>query len=148
MLGGGEEIRARIERTIFRMPLSRVWETTKTYFAKTDPAQIEKAAADEKYTMALVFRWYLGNSSVWAIEGEPGRGMDYQIWCGPAIGSFNAWVRGSFLEAPENRRVAQVGLNLMEGAAVITRAHQLRTYGVPVPAAMFSYTPVPLRAEA
>jgi trans-AT polyketide synthase, acyltransferase and oxidoreductase domains len=143
-----EETRARIERTIFRMPLERVWEETKAYFAQTDPAQIRKAAADEKYRMALVFRWYLGKSSAWAVAGQPGRSLDYQIWCGPAIGSFNAWVQGSFLESRENRRVSQVALNLMEGAAIVTRAHQLRTYGVPVPAALFSYKPVPLSAEA
>lgn len=143
-----EQVRTRIERTIFRMPLERVWLETKDYFAKTDPAQIEKADADEKYRMALVFRWYLGSSSAWAIAGESGRNLDFQIWCGPAIGSFNAWVRDSFLQAPENRYVAQVALNLLEGAAVVTRAHQLRTYGVPVPASMFLYKPSPLRAEA
>ena len=36
--------------------------------------------------MALVFRWYLGMSSRWAIEGSVERRSDYQIWCGPAQG--------------------------------------------------------------
>ena len=53
--------------------------------------------------MALVFRWYLGQSSSWANAGEPSRTVDYQIWCGPAMAAFNEWVRGSFLEQPENR---------------------------------------------
>lgn len=143
-----EQVRTRIEDTIFQMPLERVWEETRAYFAETDPAQLEKADADAKYRMALVFRWYLGNSSVWAIAGKPGRSPDYQIWCGPAIGSFNAWVQDTFLEALENRHVAQIALNLLEGAAVVTRAHQLRTYGVPVPASVFAYKPTPLRVEA
>jgi len=46
--------------------------------------------------MALVFRWYLGNGSRWAVEGTPDRVQDYQIWCGPAMGAFNRWVQGSF----------------------------------------------------
>ncbi len=57
------------------------------------------------------------------------------------MGAFNTWVRSSFLEAPQNRTVAQVALNLLEGAAAITRAQQLRSYGVPVPAAAFDFRP-------
>ena len=70
--------------------------------------------------------------------------MDYQIWCGPAMGAFNSWVSGSFLEAPQERRVVQVARNLLEGAAVITRAQQFRSYGVPVPAVAFDFRPRPL----
>lgn len=70
--------------------------------------------------------------------------MDFQLWCGPAMGAFNDWVKGSFLEPPEARTVGQIALNLLEGAAVITRAGQLRTFGAPVPAGAFDYRPVPL----
>jgi hypothetical protein len=60
------------------------------------------------------------------------------------MGAFNAWVRDSFLADPANRNVVQIGLNLLEGAAVITRAHQVRTYGVAVPSSAFSFRPRPL----
>jgi len=96
--------------------------------------------------MALVFRWYLGKSSRWAIEGDESRRLDYQIWCGPAMGAFNAWARGSFLEDPSRREAAQVALNLLEGAAAVTRAQQLRSYGAAVPAAAFDFRPRPLSA--
>ncbi len=46
-----------------------------------------------------MFRWYLGLSSRWANAGEAGRQLDYQVWCGPAMGAFNEWAKGSFLEA-------------------------------------------------
>ena len=69
------------------------------------------------------------------------RQMDYQIWCGPAMGTFNDWVRGSFLEAPAQRTVVQIARNLLEGATVISRAQQLRNYGVPVPSAAFQFRP-------
>jgi trans-AT polyketide synthase/acyltransferase/oxidoreductase domain-containing protein len=93
--------------------------------------------------MALVFRWYLGKASKWAIDGEPSRRADYQVWCGPAMGAFNAWARGSFLAEPPNRTVVQIGLNLLEGAAVVTRAQQLRSYGVAVPPGAFDFRPRP-----
>ena len=60
------------------------------------------------------------------------------------MGAFNSWVRGSFLEDPRQRGVVAIARNLLEGAAVVTRAHQLRTYGVPVPAAAFDFRPRPL----
>jgi hypothetical protein len=91
--------------------------------------------------MALVFRSYLGLSSRWAITGEPTRRTDFQIWCGPAIGAFNRWVAGSPLAQPGRRTVVQIGLNLLEGAAMVTRAHQLRSYGVPVPGEAFAPRP-------
>jgi len=91
--------------------------------------------------MALVFRWYLGKSSRWAIDGETARRADYQLWAGPAVGAFNRWTAGSFLAAPAERTVTQIALNLLEGAAVVTRAHQARTYGVPIPPEAFTFVP-------
>ncbi|MBX4178030.1 PfaD family polyunsaturated fatty acid/polyketide biosynthesis protein [Streptomyces geysiriensis] len=133
--------RQKLERDVLGAPVDEVWERTKRFWAARDPAQITRAENDPKHRMALVFRWYLGSSSRWAIDGDTGRRTDYQIWCGPAVGAFNRWTAGGFLAEPENRTVVQIALNLLEGAAVLTRAHQLRTYGVPVPASAFAYTP-------
>ena len=80
------------------------------------------------------------------MSGEPNRRADYQIWCGPAMGAFNRWVKGSYLESPEQRTVVQIALNLMEGAAILTRVHQLRTYGVATAGGLFQYSPRPLSA--
>jgi trans-AT polyketide synthase, acyltransferase and oxidoreductase domains len=102
---------------------------------------VQRAAGDARHRMALVFRSYLGLSSRWAIDGEPTRLADYQIWCGPAIGAFNRWVAGSPLAEPRHRTAVQIALNLLEGAAVVTRAHQLRTAGVAVPDEAFVHRP-------
>jgi PfaD family protein len=136
--------RARLEREVFGAPLDEVWSQTKAFFAERDPSQNERAARDDKHRMALVFRWYLGQSSRWAIAGDPARKLDFQIWCGPAMGAFNAWAKGSFFESPAERTVVQIARNLLEGAAVVTRAQQLRSYGVAVPAAAFAWAPRPL----
>jgi len=136
--------RDRLERTILRRSVAEAWADTKAYWAERDPREVERAEADAKHRMALVFRSYLGLSSRWAIAGQADRAADFQIWCGPAMGAFNRWAKGSFLESPERREVAQVARNLMEGAAVVTRAQQLRSYGLAVPAAAFDYRPRPL----
>jgi PfaD family protein len=140
----GDEL-ARIEQQLFRQPVGAVWDDARKFFEVRAPHEIERAERDPKHKMALVFRSYLGRSSRWPIDGDADRRLDYQIWCGPAMGAFNAWVKGSFLEKPENRTVVQVALNLLEGAAYVTRAAQLRSYGVPVPAAAFVFRPRPLQ---
>jgi trans-AT polyketide synthase/acyltransferase/oxidoreductase domain-containing protein len=136
--------RLRLEKTVLGQSFDAAWASTRAYWLDRDPEQVTRAERDPRHRMALVFRSYLGRSSHWAIDGEPARQADYQIWCGPAMGSFNRWIRGSFLDHAEHRTVAQVGRNLLEGAAVITRAQQLRSLGVPVPATAFSFTPRPL----
>jgi PfaD family protein len=122
--------RAALEKNFFRAPLEDIWRQTRAFFLQRDPSQVERAERDAKHRMALVFRWYLGLSSRWANAGEPTRKLDYQVWCGPAMGAFNEWTRGSFLEAPKNRRVVTVALNILYGAAVLTRLHSLRSQGV------------------
>jgi PfaD family protein len=138
-------VAAELERDIFRQPLPEIWNECVNFWGKRNPATLAAAQKDGKQKMALVFRWYLGNGSRWAIAGTPERQMDYQIWCGPAMGSFNAWVEGSFLAEVRNRTVGQIAANLLEGAAVVTRAQQMRTYGVAVPQTAFNYRPRPLQ---
>lgn len=125
--------RAMLEKNIFRAPLETIWDLTHAYFQSRDPTQLDRAARDPKHKMALVFRWYLGQSSHWANAGEPSRAVDYQIWCGPAMAAFNDWVRGSPLERAENRRVVTVALNILHGAAVLVRARNLGTQRVMLP---------------
>ena len=122
-----------LEKNLFRVSLQEVWQQTVDYFSTRDPAQIEKGERDPKHQMALIFRWYLGQSSRWANSGEPSRRLDYQIWCGPAMGAFNEWTKGTFLAQPQNRRVATVAYNLLHGAAVMQRINSLRSQGFPVP---------------
>jgi PfaD family protein len=134
--------RANLEKNLFRAPLEEIWRQTRDYFQTRDPRQIAKAEADPKHKLALVFRWYLGQASRWANAGEPTRQVDYQVWCGPAMGAFNEWAKGTFLEQPANRRAAVVGRNLMRGAAVCLRVAALRGQGVEVPADAAAVGPV------
>ncbi|WP_299024272.1 PfaD family polyunsaturated fatty acid/polyketide biosynthesis protein [uncultured Thermanaerothrix sp.] len=135
------EEREKLERQIFKRDLESIWQETVQYFQERDPRQIERAQRDPHQRMALVFRWYLGLSSRWANRGEPGREMDYQIWCGPAMGTFNAWVQGTYLEAPESRRVADVALHLMTGCAYLARIRMLALQGVRLSSALARYIP-------
>ena len=136
-----DDDRKNLEDTIFRRPLEEIWNETRRFWEQRDITQVERAERDPKHRMALVFRWYLGMSSRWANRGEPGREMDYQVWCGPAMGAFNEWVRDSDLDPWENRRAVTVAHNMLHGAAVITRAAVLRSQGVDLPATCVDVLP-------
>lgn len=134
-----------LEKTVFRASLDEIWEQTRSFFKDRDPNQIVMAEQNPKYRMALVFRWYLGQTSRWAIKGNADRKMDWQIWCGPAMGAFNEWAKGSFLEKVQNRKVVTVALNLLHGASVMMRLNSLRCQGLDLTSEL---CPVPIEESA
>ena len=137
-----EAERVQVEKTFLRRTFADVWADTKDFFTRRDPTQLARADTDPRHKMALVFRWYLGLSSRWANAGEADRQLDYQVWCGPAMGAFNEWAKGSFLEPPANRTVAAVALNLLYGACVHTRRIALRQQGADLPDDWFPLRPM------
>ncbi len=122
--------RNTLEKTILRDSFENIWQGTKEFFSQRDPKQVERAEADPHHKMALVFRWYLGLSSRWAISGDETRRADYQIWCGPAMGSFNEWAKGSMYEDPKNRKAVDLAMNMMYGALKELRISNLRSQGL------------------
>ena len=122
--------REKLEKTLFQAPLDQIWRDTRAYFLKRDPSQVERSERDPKHLMALVFRWYLGMAAHWAKDGAEQRSMDYQVWCGPAMGAFNEWAAGSCLAAAQQRKIVTVALNILHGAAHLNRANFLRSQGI------------------
>ena len=139
------EERDRIEKQVFRQPLTKIWEQTEAFFLERDPQQVERAQNHPKRKMALIFRWYLGLSSRWSNIGEKGREGDYQIWCGPAMGAFNSWTKDSYLADPQQRSVVDVAEHLMRGAAYLSRLQLMSHMGVLVPNSLRTYKPSPLQ---
>ena len=143
-----ENIKQELENKIFQNSIESEWQMTQKFFATYDPAQLDAAADNPKRKMALVFRSYLGKSSKWAIAGDPARQKDYQIWCGPAMGAFNEWTKGSFLENPENRRFETVAMNLLFGACIAIRrqwiVQGLASANLPLPPGIGRFVPMPL----
>lgn len=113
--------RKKIETQILRRSFSDVWLETRAYWQTRQPEEATRGDSDLKHRMALCFRWYLGMSSRWARVGEENRQADFQIWCGPAIGGFNRWTKGTRLESPQQRDAPAVARALMMGAAVLQR---------------------------
>jgi trans-AT polyketide synthase/acyltransferase/oxidoreductase domain-containing protein len=79
--------------------------------------EIEKAERNPKHKIALVFAWYFGYTTHLALSGNQQHKVDYQIHCGPALGSFNQWVKGTDLEDWRNRHIDEIGVKLMHATA-------------------------------
>lgn len=125
--------RRELEEKIFQRSMDDIWQECVSFFKERDPSQLDRAREDPKRKMALVFRWYLGLATQWGIQGEENRMLDYQIWCGPAMGAFNSWALGTSLAELENRHVVDIAHALMSGAAYLYRLQDLRTQGISIP---------------
>jgi trans-AT polyketide synthase, acyltransferase and oxidoreductase domains len=109
--------RKEIEDKYLRRSFEQVYEETCSYYEQAAPEEIERAERNPKSKMALIFRWYFVHSMRLALAGEINQKTDWQVYCGPALGAFNAHVAGTGLENWHNRHVDQIGLNLMEQTA-------------------------------
>ena len=141
-----EAEKSNLEKTVFKMPLAEVWQNTEAFFNDRDPRQVEKAHKDAKHKMALIFRWYLGLSSRWANAGVAERQVDYQVWCGPAMGAFNEWTRDTFLSEMNNRDAVTVAMNILFGAAVLYRINGLQKQGVDLPVELTQFKPMQIKS--
>ncbi len=135
--------REKIEKQVLQQSFDAAWQEVADYLSQRNPAKLERASKNPKLQMALIFRRYLGLSSRWARNADPARKMDYQIWCGPAMGAFNEWVRGSHLQPAAQRQVVEVGHQLLVGAAYNYRIQTLSLQGIRLPAALSAYRPLP-----
>lgn len=125
--------RVDLEEKILGKTFEQVWDECVRFFSERDPSQLERAARDPRRKMALLFRWYLGLATHWGIQGTEEKSLDFQIWCGPSMGAFNDWARGTSLERPENRAVVRIAEQLMHGAARQYRLNQAALQGFAVP---------------
>lgn len=103
----------QIQKKHFKKSFEEVFSEVKTY---SPIVEIEKAEKNPKYKMALIFRWYFGHATQLALQGDEDSKVNYQVHCGPALGAFNQWVKGTGLEKWENRHVDKIAIKLLQEA--------------------------------
>jgi trans-AT polyketide synthase/acyltransferase/oxidoreductase domain-containing protein len=110
-----EATKNNIQERFFNKSFDQVFEECKSFYSTSE---IEKAEASPKQKMAMVFKWYFGKATRLAIGGEGDRKVDFQVHCGPSLGAFNQWVKGTELKDWRKRHVDNIGIMLMEETAV------------------------------
>ncbi|WP_394849105.1 PfaD family polyunsaturated fatty acid/polyketide biosynthesis protein [Pendulispora brunnea] len=114
--------RRQIEQKYFKRSFDQVWEETKNHYAKANPRKLTEIERSPKQKMAAMFRWYFVHTTRLALNGIEEQKVDYQIHCGPALGSFNQWVKGTSMEPWQNRHVADIAERVMCGTADVLNA--------------------------
>lgn len=112
------QTRKQIEEKYFKRSFEDIWVETCGYYSCTDP-KFEQSQLSPKQKMALIFRWYFIYSTRMAMHGVEEEKVNYQVHCGPALGSFNQWVKGTALELWRNRHVGDIAERIMNGAAAV-----------------------------
>jgi len=105
---------AMVERFLGRS-IDEVWTLSKQRLADR-PDELARVSRSEKARMARVFKWYFSRSIESALAGDLGERINFQIHSGPAMGAFNAFVRGSALERWQERHVEVIADELMSRA--------------------------------
>jgi trans-AT polyketide synthase/acyltransferase/oxidoreductase domain-containing protein len=109
-----QKTRTQIQEKYFKRSFESIYEDIKSYYPSHE---VEKAEQNPKHKMALIFRWYFGYSTRLALNGEEESRVDYQVHCGPALGSFNQWVKGTALEDWRKRHVDEIAIKLIRETA-------------------------------
>lgn len=109
-----DKSKREIQEKYFKRNFEEVYKDLKSFYTAQE---IEKAERNPKLKMALVFRWYFGYSSHLALSGNEEAKVDYQVHCGPALGAFNQWAKGTVLENWRNRHVDEIAMKLMNETA-------------------------------
>src|SRR5258707_11080569 len=112
------QTKKQIEEKYFGRSFEDVWFETKSYYSRINP-EFEKSEPSPKQKMALIFKWYFIHTTRLAMRGVEENKVNYQVHCGPALGAFNRWVKGTALESWRNRHVGDIGERIMKGAAVV-----------------------------
>lgn len=116
------ETRKTIETTYFRRSFDEVWRDTRDHLSRSGQAgEIEKVERNARHRMARVFRWYFAHSIQVALEGNLAEKVNFQVHCGPAMGAFNRFAKGTDLESWQERHVDTIAERLMDGAAEVLR---------------------------
>jgi trans-AT polyketide synthase, acyltransferase and oxidoreductase domains len=119
----------QIERQYFGRSVAEVWAETTGYYAAAAPDILAAAEANPKQKLAMVLRWYWIYANRLAMVGDRSRRTDWQVHCGPAMGAFNEWARGTTFEDWRARHVDLIGDALMDAAAGLLAARDGRQGG-------------------
>ncbi len=105
----------QIQERYFKRSFDSIYEELKNYYS---PEEISKAERNPKNKMAMIFKWYFHYSTKSALAGDADSKVDYQVHCGPALGAFNQWIKGTKYEPWKNRHVDEIALLMLGETAV------------------------------
>lgn len=108
-----EKMREQLQTKYFGKSFEDIWAEVASHY---DETQLQKANANPKYKMLLIFKWYHAYTTKLALVGDDNNVINYQIHCSSAMGAFNQYVSGTQYENWQNRHAGKIGVMLMNEA--------------------------------
>lgn len=118
------DTRRTIEEIYFRKSFEQIWAEL---LAEGGP-DVLKAQQHPHHKMALLFRWYFRRSLQLVAHNHVEQRVDFQIYCGSAMGAFNQWLCNTELENWRNRHVDQIAQRLLDATAELLQQRLLGLY--------------------
>jgi trans-AT polyketide synthase, acyltransferase and oxidoreductase domains len=109
--------RTQIQEKFFKRSFADVWNETRSHYERVHPQKLAAIESNPKQIMALVFKWYFVHTTRLAMTGDPADRVDFQVHCGPAMGSLNQWLKDTELEPWRQRHVVAIADRLMRATA-------------------------------
>jgi len=106
-------VRKQLETKYFKRPIGAVYDDVTRHLS---PEAFKRCTENPQAKMVAVFKWYFMMSTFAALSGDPDWRLDYQIQCGPSLGAFNRWVKGTELEDWRRRHVDAIAVTLLDAA--------------------------------
>ncbi|SFS42465.1 PfaD family polyunsaturated fatty acid/polyketide biosynthesis protein [Marininema halotolerans] len=111
-----QSVTVDLEKNYFKRRMNEVWDLVCRYKNQHNPEQIIEAKRNPRVKMALIFKWYFAHCGHVTQEGDLSEIDNFRIFCGPAMGAFNQWVKGTPYENWRNRHVHEIAEFLMVNA--------------------------------
>lgn len=125
-----ESVRKQLEERYFKRSFDQILAEAKAYLLHSGRvAEVQQLDASPKKRMARVFKWYFAHTTQLALSGKVEERVDFQVHTGPALGSFNQWVKGTELASWRARHVDDLADRLMNGAAELLTSNYQRFSG-------------------
>jgi trans-AT polyketide synthase/acyltransferase/oxidoreductase domain-containing protein len=122
-----DAVRRQLEERYFKRSLDDILAEARAYLIRSGRiADAEQLDSSPKKRMARAFKWYFAYSTQLALQGKVEDRVDFQVHTGPALGSFNQWVKGTELSSWRARHVDDLAVRLMQGAARLLESMYLR----------------------
>lgn len=113
-----EDKKKEIEHNYFKKSFKDVWKEIVEYKKRRNPKDLEEAATNKRFKMALFIKWYHAHCNKMTLEGNVEESDNFEIFCGPAMALFNKELKGTKLEHWQDRHVDEIAQLLMEKACV------------------------------
>lgn len=111
-----------LEKKVFYKSISDIEKETAEYFKQKGFVGFnELKFTKPKMYMSKILQWYYGYANRITLQGQDLNKIDFQVFCGPAMGACNQWLKGTNYFDWKQRKVADLARLMIADCDVILK---------------------------